>query len=348
MLEFFTHFAISQMALCILLLAPLQHKNPSIRLFIILMLCGMTYCLGDLYPEKITYSFLWWSSFVGGNSLAGIFWLVSLSVFGDHSLLKRWQYGLAALTLIFPLFIISVQLTFGMNFTLFGPLKSILTNGALLLEFALILHALIVALKYWRGDLVQERRYIRGGVIALSALYLIFKIVIDQLLNVEWQAIDTFNSLLLVILVTGINFFLFQLKASSLFETITSVREQPKRNSKLIKELDVITKSMIQDKLYQQDGLTISVLAKHLAIHEYKLRILINGELGYRNFNDFLNFYRISEVSEKLVNSEFSSTPVLTLALESGFRSLSSFNKAFKAMHGNTPTEYRKKHLVEI
>ena len=88
------------------------------------------------------------------------------------------------------------------------------------------------------------------------------------------------------------------------------------------------------------------MLAKHLGIHEYKLRNLINGELNYRNFNDFLNHYRIQEVTHNLITEEFSSTPVLTLALESGFRSLSSFNKAFKSTHGITPTEYRKKHQI--
>jgi len=66
--------------------------------------------------------------------------------------------------------------------------------------------------------------------------------------------------------------------------------------------------------------------------------------LNYRNFNDFLNFYRIKEVSEKLIEADYIQTPVLTLALESGFRSLSSFNKVFKETHQITPTQYRKKY----
>jgi len=91
--------------------------------------------------------------------------------------------------------------------------------------------------------------------------------------------------------------------------------------------------------------MTIAGLAKYLCIHEYKLRNLINGELNFRNFNDFLNYYRIKEVTNFLVDPSHSTTPVLTLALDSGFRSLSSFNKAFKATHGKTPTEYRKNML---
>jgi AraC-like DNA-binding protein len=89
--------------------------------------------------------------------------------------------------------------------------------------------------------------------------------------------------------------------------------------------------------------MTISALSRHLSIHEYRLRQLINGELGYRNFNDFLNHYRINEVAERLRDPEHEDTTVLTLALDSGFHSLSSFNRAFKNTHGMTPTEYRNR-----
>ena len=348
MVEFLTHFAIAQMLFCILVLLPQQQKNPSIRLFILLMICGISYCIGEIQPEKINHSMLWWFSHIGGSILPGAFWLVSLSVFGDHTKLKRWQYVLASMTLLIPLTYQVIQFVVNLNPDLFHVLHLVFSKSALLLELALIVHAFVVASRHWRDDLVQERRYIRGAVISLSAVYLILKIVADQLLNIDWQEIDIINSLLLVVLVTGINFFLFQLRSSSLFETVNNNPQRPTQNKKLTSELLRITRSMTEDKLYQQDGITIAELAKHLGIHEYKLRNLINGELNYRNFNDFLNHYRIVEVSEKLVDSEFSTTPVLTLALESGFRSLSSFNKAFKATHGQTPTEFRKKNLANV
>lgn len=347
MVDFFTHFAIAQMLLCTLVLFPQQKKNPSIRLYILLMLCGISYCFGEISPEKLQYSLFWWVSDIGGNALAGIFWLVSLSVFGDHSVLKRWQYALASMTFVIPLIFDITHFIFSGVTDNYAIIQSVFSQTALLLELVLIVHALVVASRYWRDDLVQERRYIRGGVISLSAVYLMLKIVIDQL-HLSWEGVDIINGFLLAALLTGINYLLFQLKSSSLFETVSTTTQKTAPNKKLSKELVRIIGSMTEEKLYQQDGITIAELAKHLGIHEYKLRNLINGELNYRNFNDFLNHYRISEVSEKLVDSEFSTTPVLTLALESGFRSLSSFNKAFKATHGLTPTEFRKKHLAGV
>lgn len=351
MADFFSHFAFAQMLICALVLFPLRKQNASIPLYILLMLCGCGYLLSSVIPNIEYHSIGWWLGHIGGNALPGVFWLVSLSVFGDHAILKRWQYVIASLTLIVPLLSSIIQIGFGIELKNYVGLYGLITYGALLLELVLISHALYTSAVHWRDDLVQERRYIRGGVITVSALYIILVIVVEQLFKVEWQWLDVVTSLILALLVTGINFLLFQLKTSNLFETVKEFVDPKTVNvsqGKDSKELSRIIDSMEQDKLYQQDGMTIAGLSKHLAIHEYKLRNLINGELNFRNFNDFLNYYRIKEVSHHLVDENFSRLPVLTLALESGFRSLSSFNKAFKSTHGITPTEYRKKHLQHL
>ncbi len=348
MAEFFYHFAFAQMALCALLLVPCRKQNASIGLFILLMLCSCGYILSDSFSIVSQGSMLWWLGHIGGNALPGVFWLVSLSVFGEHTELKRWQYLVASLTLLIPLVAKLVELIFSIKLVEHQAVYGLITYGAMLLELALISHALVISFCQWRDDLVQERRYIRGGVITIASIYIILVIVLEQLFNLQWQWLELSKSFLLVVLVTGINFFLFRLKESSLFETVSASERDTGQQAVIkpeSKELARIVASMEQEKLYQQEGMTIAGLAKHLAIHEYKLRNLINGELNYRNFNDFLNYYRIKEVTHALVEPAFQSTPVLTLALESGFRSLSSFNKAFKTTHGITPTEYRKKHL---
>jgi len=347
MVEFLSNFSISQMLFCALLLFPKRNENPSIWLYIILMLCGCGYLLSTSFHQISENSVLWWLGFWGGNALPGVFWLVSLSVFGDHVVLKRWQYIVASLTLMVPLIATLLQMLFSFELASYEAIHGLVKYGALLLELVLISHALFIAISQWRNDLVEERRYIRGGVITMSGCYIIFVIVFDQLLKIDWPALALIQGALLASLLTGINFFLFNLRESSLFETVSETTNHSVKSEKpLSKEVQKIIDSMAVDKLYQQEGITIAQLAKHLSIHEYKLRNLINGELNYRNFNDFLNFYRIQEVTQNLIEPELSATPVLTLALESGFRSLSSFNKAFKATHGLTPTEYRKKHLM--
>ncbi|MEO0369205.1 MAG: helix-turn-helix domain-containing protein, partial [Pseudomonadota bacterium] len=75
------------------------------------------------------------------------------------------------------------------------------------------------------------------------------------------------------------------------------------------------------------------------------LRQKINQELGYRNFNQFVNHYRIEEAGERLRKD--SRTPVLSVALDVGFRSISSFNTAFQSEFGVSPTKYRAEILTE-
>ena len=76
------------------------------------------------------------------------------------------------------------------------------------------------------------------------------------------------------------------------------------------------------------------------------MRKMINGSMGYRNFNQFLNQFRIQEATRRLIDRDTRRLPVLTIAIDVGYASLAPFNKAFKTMHGVTPTEYRKQHGI--
>jgi AraC-like DNA-binding protein len=104
---------------------------------------------------------------------------------------------------------------------------------------------------------------------------------------------------------------------------------------------------MEEEGIYREHGMTIGRLASAADLPEYRLRQLINGGLGYRNFNDFLNRFRIDEASRRLADPSEARIPVLTIALDVGFRSISSFNKSFKDTHGVTPTAYRKARLKD-
>src|SRR6185437_6741367 len=96
---------------------------------------------------------------------------------------------------------------------------------------------------------------------------------------------------------------------------------------------------------YRQEGLTIGVLAAKLDLPEYRLRQAINEGLGYRNFNAFLNRYRINEAKAALSDPSQKDVPVLTIAMDAGFQSIGPFNRAFKADTGATPTEFRRATL---
>jgi len=102
---------------------------------------------------------------------------------------------------------------------------------------------------------------------------------------------------------------------------------------------------MNDDKGYRAPGLTITALAEKLGAPEYRLRRLINGRLGHRNFADFVNGYRLAEARRRLADPEAARVPVLTIALDAGFQSIGPFNRAFKEDAGMTPVEFRRAKL---
>lgn len=109
--------------------------------------------------------------------------------------------------------------------------------------------------------------------------------------------------------------------------------------------LAALNRLMDVDKLYRESGLSVGALAAKLEIPEYRLRRVINRELGHRNFASFVNKYRLAEVRAALSDPSQTEVPVLTIAMDAGFQSIGPFNRAFKAATGTTPTEYRRAQL---
>lgn len=93
---------------------------------------------------------------------------------------------------------------------------------------------------------------------------------------------------------------------------------------------------------YRTPGLSIAGLAEHLGTPEHRLRALINQRLGHRNFSAFLNRYRIVEARDILSDKADVDLPVLTIAMDLGYNSLPTFNRAFRAETSQTPTDFRR------
>jgi AraC-like DNA-binding protein len=109
--------------------------------------------------------------------------------------------------------------------------------------------------------------------------------------------------------------------------------------------LTALRKLIDRDKVYREPDLSIASLAQKLDIPEYRLRRLINEQLGHRNFSAFINGYRLAEAETALGDPAQAGVPILTIALDAGFGSIGPFNRAFKAHTGLTPTEYRRARL---
>lgn len=129
---------------------------------------------------------------------------------------------------------------------------------------------------------------------------------------------------------------------------LDAMTEQPEKYEKTrLKEDEVpILKKKVLDYLdeskpYLNKNLTIGELADSIEIPAYQLSQLINDQLG-QSFFEFINSYRVEEVKVRFFDSKFSNLTLLGIAMECGFNSKASFNRIFKQLTNQTPTEYIK------
>jgi len=97
---------------------------------------------------------------------------------------------------------------------------------------------------------------------------------------------------------------------------------------------------MLKDKLYQNEELSLSLLADQLELSTHQLSELINTQFDV-NFPRYIREQRILEAKRLLI--EEPSTSILAISMETGFKSQSNFYTAFKEITGVSPGQYRKK-----
>ncbi|EIE02191.1 helix-turn-helix domain-containing protein [Leptospira licerasiae] len=120
-----------------------------------------------------------------------------------------------------------------------------------------------------------------------------------------------------------------------------------KYSRSLLQGMDIATlrenllQSMEVEKLYKDEDLSLASLADELGLSSHQLSELINQEMG-KNFSAFVNEYRIREACELLSKNKDSS--ILDIAYEVGFRSKTSFHRAFQKEVGVPPSEFREKN----
>jgi putative ABC transport system permease protein len=118
-------------------------------------------------------------------------------------------------------------------------------------------------------------------------------------------------------------------------------RYTAKEKSRRLKE------AVASNRFYEDAELTLTTLAAKLNIHPHDLSRIINVGMG-KNFNDFINEFRVRETARKMRNPAFAHLTLLGIAFESGFNSQRTFNRVFKEITGKTPVEYKNGQKKEL
>ncbi|QCK14285.1 tetratricopeptide repeat protein [Mangrovivirga cuniculi] len=136
-----------------------------------------------------------------------------------------------------------------------------------------------------------------------------------------------------------------------------SLTFKPERPQPIIRPKEYLTESETEhflialknkmqppESVYLNAKLTLRSLAEMIDLHPNKLSWLLNEKIG-KNFNDYVNGYRLKAFQKKATDPNNSHFTLLGLAYESGFNSKSVFNDFFKKSTGLTPKEWVKKNI---
>jgi AraC-like DNA-binding protein len=100
-----------------------------------------------------------------------------------------------------------------------------------------------------------------------------------------------------------------------------------------------ILQVVVDAKQFEKPELSLTDLAKQLGTNASVLSRVVNKGFGM-NFNDFINYYRVQAVLEKLKAGEQKTQTLLGIAYDCGFNSKATFNRAFKKVTGVSPKEW--------
>jgi len=262
------------------------------------------------------------------------FWLFARALFDDGFRIGRLEAVVAAG------FAVVIAIRFAGRAADVGTLASLSEVVLQVAGMALVLHILFTVLNGFRADLLEQRRKLRVYVVVVSGAYMLLIAVAELVLaGAEPPAsIALLNAVGILILVGGIALLITALDPELYPVAAPVSRVLPKTPDDALMQKAVQT---MEAGAFRDEGLTLAALARTVGEPEYLLRRAINQGLGYRNFNAFVNHYRLAEIKAALADPAQARQPILTLALSAGFNSIAPFNRAFKAEFGVTPSQYR-------
>jgi len=267
-------------------------------------------------------------------------WLFALSVFQTKFRLARWHVILGLLYTA-PIFWFRAY-----QFGLSPQPPLVLTICVSIGSMLLMAHLVWVILRERHTDLMETRRRSRLAFVGVLIVVTILTATVDLYLITVWPDWAKLIKAATIwpAVATG---FLWIIRGATYSFIIdktprSSSAEQIQISTKDQVLFGKLQKRMKEEQVYLDPQLTIAALARDLGVTSHRLRGFINQTLGYEDFNQFLNAHRIELILKKLDDRNNDHLPILTIALDGGFRSLPPFNKAFKAITDQTPSQYRK------
>lgn len=262
-------------------------------------------------------------------------WLFALSLFDNHFRLSP-KHIFIGLCYCAPIFWARL---YDLGFVSSPPVW--LDICVSIFSIGLMVHLCAVTIRGRRDDLLERRRASRIYFVVLITFVTLIAAISEPLMPYTAFPNETFKIMSMWPgIIWGVYWMTsFEKGAVTFSDNETGYGELSERDKILRTKLD---QYIIEQEAFKDPSMTIVSLAAQLGVSQYRLRSLINQSLGYPNFSSYINKYRINSVKSSLSDPKNTHVPILKIAMDSGFNSLSPFNRAFRDIEGTTPSVYRQ------
>lgn len=271
----------------------------------------------------------------------GLLWWFCLTLLRDDFRIGALEWAGLIILAFAPAFYLIESLGYNLPFS-----QAVHTSGSII-PMLMVGHVVWVALSERNTDLVEHRRRARLWIVFAPLTALLVSLFSETMESNHLASILR-NGLGVIPAQLVLLFWLTKMSPEQLqFKPVTKVAlEQPMIDPKDASLHRRLMQAIDEEQVYLRPGLTIEGLAELLKAPTHQLRHLINAGMGFRNFAAFLNGYRLDHAKAALSDIDRARETILAIAYESGFASLQSFNRVFRGVIGQTPTDFRATALA--
>ncbi len=228
--------------------------------------------------------------------------------------------------------------------------------------FAILFNVVLTALSYFiikRSNIsLDEKKWLKNIWFFIAALLLIWVVntfIPDEIYPFEHKDLTYPVWLGVSVYVYWLIFRgLIQLKLSQDKSEIHNLLSIPKNeNANLVVDrnsqnppdtknvhFQIFLELMDVEKLYRNPDLSRDIVAEKLNMSAGYLSQLISASVN-SNFTSLINDYRIEDVKQMLLNTDFDKYSIVAIGFEAGFKSKSTFYSEFKKNTGYTPNQFK-------
>jgi AraC-like DNA-binding protein len=236
--------------------------------------------------------------------------------------------------------VLGLAFGFWLNDARVNTLPKLMFAAIFLGYYTQFLAYLIISLRFIRK---QERAGLAPDVVSLLKLlvYSLFAIWVVYFLNLIDEVVPYILGPILYSIVAYVVSFIVISKGY-----LQEIHKKKYRTTSVSEEktnqlYDSIIRLMEEEKAFKNPEISLKSLNTTLNVTPQVLSKTINQKTG-KNFNAFVNGYRIEEAAQLLSDDRFKGYTISAIAYEVGFNSISSFNTNFKNQFGKTPAAYLK------